>query len=105
MTVIRKFQREHVDARERLLNAAVAAGKFPTSRRKHYSDCYDADPAGTAAVINGLAAVQTDPRALVAQAELDKLPAYNPDWLSYPERRRLANVAAGGRPPQIEFGV
>jgi hypothetical protein len=100
-----KYTHEHISERERLLNAAVAAGKFPVSRRKHYSDRFDADPAGTAAVVAGLAAIQTDPHAATVAAQLDKLGPYNERWLNDPERRRIANAQAGGRPPEMEFGV
>jgi len=101
----RKYTREHIEAREKMLNAAVTAGKFPTSRRKHYSDLYDADPEGTARAVGQLAAGLADPKAIVAQAELDKLPAYNSRWLNAQEQRRIAVAQAGGRPPQIEFGA
>jgi hypothetical protein len=44
-------------ARERLLAAAVAVGKFPESRVDHYRLLYDRDPKGTEQLIDALAAV------------------------------------------------
>jgi hypothetical protein len=44
-------------ARERLLAAAVAVGKFLPSRVDHYRLLYDRDPKGTESLIDALAAV------------------------------------------------
>jgi hypothetical protein len=37
--------------RDRVISAAIKAGKFPESRRSHYERLYAADPAGTEAFI------------------------------------------------------
>ena len=43
--------------RERVLDAAIAAGKFPARRRAHYEALYVRDPDGTCALIARLASV------------------------------------------------
>lgn len=40
-----------------MLSAAIAAGRFPASRRSHYARMFDRDPTGTEALIAQLAAV------------------------------------------------
>lgn len=46
----------HSYTRERLLDAAVASGKFGEERRAHYGAMYDRDPLAAAATIGALAA-------------------------------------------------
>ena len=43
--------------RERVLDAAIAQGKFPARRRAHYEALYARDPEGTRALIARLASV------------------------------------------------
>jgi hypothetical protein len=83
--------------RERVLDAAVAAGKFLPSRRSHYAAMYDADPAGTEQVLAIMAGAPEALAAVETGAE-----GYNEDLLTPGERvrlasRRTANVA-GSRP-------
>jgi hypothetical protein len=48
----------HTHTRERLLDAAVAAGKFAEERRAHYRALYDRDPVVAAATIGVLTGFQ-----------------------------------------------
>jgi hypothetical protein len=45
----------HSYTRERLIDQAVAAGKFSEERRSHYAEMYDRDPLAAAATIGALA--------------------------------------------------
>lgn len=47
--------RQEADDRARVLDAAIAAGKFPPARREHYAAMLQADPEGATALINALA--------------------------------------------------
>ena len=47
--------RQEADDRARVLDAAVAAGKFPPARREHYARMLQADPEGATALIDSLA--------------------------------------------------
>lgn len=46
----------HGYTRERLIDQAIAAGKFGEERRDHYAAMYDRDPLAAAATIGALAA-------------------------------------------------
>ena len=50
----RAQQRE--EARERVLDDAIRAGKFPPARRDHWAKYYDADPDGASQALASLAA-------------------------------------------------
>lgn len=98
LKVAGKYTAEHIAAREKLVNDAVAAGKIVPGRANHYRAAYDADPGGTRQVIANLAAVlPSDPNAGV----LAKLPAYPAGWLSVPERRSVEAAKVGVRPWRI----
>jgi hypothetical protein len=51
--------------RERIIEEAVAAGKFGEGRRQHYRNIYDADPAGAERLIALLASVPNVPLDLM----------------------------------------
>lgn len=67
--------------REYVLDTAVAAGKFAESRRAHYRQMYDRDPAGTEQLLAALASVGSEkppyPRELFP--ELARLPSFPPE--------------------------
>ncbi|SFK92543.1 ATP-dependent protease ClpP, protease subunit [Streptosporangium canum] len=46
---------QRIEARDRDLDDAVRAGKFPPARREHWARLYDADPDGTRQTLNSLA--------------------------------------------------
>lgn len=46
---------QRAEDRDRALNAAIAAGKFPPFRREHYAAAWDADPDGTRQLLDSLA--------------------------------------------------
>lgn len=48
--------RQREDDRNRVLDEAIQAGKFPPARRDHYAAMLDADPEGGRQIINSLAA-------------------------------------------------
>src|SRR5918992_5616014 len=54
--------------REQVLNAAIAAGKFPESRRATYAAMYDRNPAYTEQVLATLAAGVAPPAAATGPA-------------------------------------
>jgi hypothetical protein len=49
----------HDNHRDRLLDEAIASGKFAEDRRPHYAAMYDRDPAGTEGWIAALVSVPT----------------------------------------------
>lgn len=59
--------------RDTILEGAIKAGKFPPSRREHWQKLYDADPDGTRAQIDRLAAglVPTGPLGIAGDIDLD----------------------------------
>jgi len=63
----------HEQNRDRILDEAVRAGKFPPARRKHWELLYQSDPEGTTAQINQLAAglVPTSPLGSGADLTMD----------------------------------
>jgi hypothetical protein len=83
--------------REHLLNAAVAAGKFPESRRGHWRALYDHDPAGTAQVIAALTpAVGPNPTFGVTPYPRELFPelARQPSHMRFASRQADVGVAA-----------
>ena len=46
---------QRTEARDRALDDAVKAGKFPPARREHYAKAWDADPDGTKQLLASLA--------------------------------------------------
>jgi hypothetical protein len=87
--------------RERVLDQAIASGKFPEARRQHYRNSWDRDPAGTEQVIAGLVGVPL--LASIAQSEAQ--PQRTPDELDeqvalaatlYPELRNARRIPHGG---------
>lgn len=60
--------------RDRVLDKAMDLGKFPPSRREHYSTMYDADPDGTIELLNRMAenAVPVDVLGYSGDAEKNK---------------------------------
>jgi len=95
MTTITKYSAEHAAAREGLLNAAIAAGKFPESRRSRYAALYDTNPVYAANLIAVMApglppvagrqSTSSGPPAALAHRSL----------LSDTERRRIAAAERG----------
>ena len=71
--------------REHVLDEAVRAAKFPSSRKAHYRAMYDRDPAGTKATIASLAPG-------LPEAQPTATEAYPSSWLTDAERGR-AGVA------------
>lgn len=60
--------------RDRVLDKAMDVGKFPPSRREHYSTMYDADPDGTVELLNRMAenAVPVDVLGYAGDSEKNK---------------------------------
>ena len=87
-----RFTAEHLDERERVVSAAIAAGKFPPSRRQHYEALYDASPDVAKQTIASLAAL-LPPTA--ASADPPPGPAYNESWLSFYELRNIEAAKRG----------
>jgi hypothetical protein len=83
----------HEYQRERLLDAAIAAGKFGEGRRAHYAALYDADPVGTAHWIGVLAAVPA-----VATVPTNAHRALLPEFYGTPVLGGLAPTVAHVRP-------
>lgn len=48
-------EQQRTEARERLVDGAIAKGKFAASRRAHFLALHEADPEGTETLITGLA--------------------------------------------------
>jgi hypothetical protein len=79
--------------REQVLASAVAAGKFPESRREHYARMWDADPERTEALIDAtvgvpaalLSASRPTPARNVAAAEAETVTAWTRQL--FPETR------------------
>jgi hypothetical protein len=94
-----KYTAEQVAAREKLLNEAVAAGKFMASRRQHYSDLFDASPEVARQTIARLFAIpEVSDTRLATAPDLAAGPAYNAGMLSISERRRLDATQRGNWP-------
>jgi hypothetical protein len=55
-TVLAKYTSEHIEARERVVSAAVQAGKIPQERADHYRRLYDASPSECERVLGSLVA-------------------------------------------------
>jgi hypothetical protein len=94
--------------RDRLINAAIAAGKFPESRRAHYARLYDAQPQATARFIDTLAAgvvpdvTVPEPAYPAAAGAPSPGPSEYPDTgLSASERQRVAAIREGKQHARI----
>jgi hypothetical protein len=88
--------------RERLLDQAVYDGRISGGLRDHYSQCFDADPAGTRAFLArlGYAATQEQEPSKTAT-----VPAGYPETLlSDTERTNLDAIRAGKRHSYIVNG-
>lgn len=99
----------HSLTRERLLDDAIASGKFGPERRSHYASLYDRDPLVAAATIGALAAAtpvaQVVPHvhpvpAAVTEATPEQVQAWT-DQL-FPEARaaRVLEATVQARGPQ-----
>jgi hypothetical protein len=97
-----KFSAEHVSRRDRTLSTAIAVGKIPSSEWQRYAAMYDADPVGTAKLLDQLypaltaSATGGQPGQGVGE-EPPAEPAYPAGMLSYRERTRLAGQSIGGK--------
>ncbi len=80
----------------RLLDEAIAAGKFPASRRPHYAAMLDRDPARTRALIAVMAAVPEAglPRA-AGKPEGAGPEGYPAHWLGAAPRQPRAVITHG----------
>jgi len=85
--------------RDRFLNDAIKAGKFPPSRRQHYLDAWTADAEGTRGLIDslqpGLVPVEARGTA-TAPNEQERIAAegtYDQSWLTPAERSRVERAA------------
>ncbi len=81
----------------RLLDEAIAAGKFPASRRAHYAAMLDRDPARTRALIAVMAAV---PEAGLSPAAAGRPEGAGPEgypahWLGATLRQPRAVITHG----------
>jgi len=94
-------ERQRREDRDRFLDQAVAAGKFPGSRKDAYAKMYDADEQGARTLIESLEAglvpvseigTSATPESAVAGA--DQM-AYPTSGLTPRERRAIAARAAG----------
>lgn len=88
LKIAAKFTQAHIAARERLLDEAVSAGKFPMSRRQHYGAMFDASP-GTAQQVIAMLTPCPLPTTDRSAEVLATHPPYNPRWLSRTEDARL----------------
>ncbi len=79
----------HVQARNELIDGAIAAGKFPESRRKNYEALFDTNPDYAKQLIAKLAA------GVPAQAAMERSDSYDTSWLSPVERSRITAAQAG----------
>lgn len=85
------------DERDRLILAAVQAGKIPPARKEHWTTLYDSDPEGTKTTLASLAAViPLGERGVAATSETDAggEDDYDRSWLSPHERQRIAAAEA-----------
>jgi hypothetical protein len=97
---ITKYTAEHISVRDTLINEAVNAGKIMRSRSQFWSAQYDADPAGTKAVLAKLQAapgIAATSGAPPTQADTE----YDPRWLTPGECRR---VTAAGQQHHVMLG-
>lgn len=51
---VKAYERQQDEDRDRALDEAIRAGKFPRSRKEHYASLWKADPAGTKGFIDKL---------------------------------------------------
>lgn len=80
----------------RLLDEAIAAGKFPASRRAHYAAMLDAAPARTRALIAVMAAVpETGLTAAAGKAKGAGPEGYPAHWLGATRRQGRAVITHG----------
>lgn len=86
----------HDNYRDRLLDQAIASGKFSEERRGHYAALFDADPEGTEHWIGALVSV---PTAGLAAAALAPYPRE-----LFPELMRAQGKepVRGGLAPRVE---
>ncbi len=92
MTTATRFTAEHAEARSRIINAAVAEGKFPESRRSRYEALFDSAPKYASDLIAQLAP-GLPPAALgVGAPEPD---VSHRSFLSASERERIVRAERG----------
>lgn len=89
---------QHEHRREQVLAQAVAAGKFPESRREAYRQAYDNDPAGTERLIASLASGLTPAQASALFGRPDPEPELSIAATLFPELRRPQSFRHGGSP-------
>lgn len=87
---------EHIAARERFLDAAIARGKFPPSRRFAYGALYDADPQAAERIVGKLAiGLVPEQTAALRRAHTTTTDSYPSGWLNEGERRRIGAAHSG----------
>src|SRR4051794_30780933 len=95
MATIQKYSAEHAQARDTFLDEAIAAGKFPASRRHNYAVLFDVNPESARQLVAKLAA--GIPPARIERAERGD--EYDQSWLSSSERSRIDGARAGTYTP------
>lgn len=89
--------------RTEVINAAIAAGKFPESRRAHYERLYDRDPAGTERHIAKLAAALAPGGAPATATPAPSGPdGYDESWLTPRERAGIQAAREGAQPTIVQ---
>lgn len=88
----------HETERDRDVEDAITAGKFPPSRAEHYKLLYDKDPEGTKQLFADLAKdlVPVEARGVGKADDFDPDHAYPGEWL--PEVQARRDAAESGRP-------
>lgn len=82
--------------RDAVIEAAIGAGKFSASRRDHYRQAWDADPAGTERVIASLVPALAAPSAPRHSAPPASDDAYPQSWFPEVAARKAAIAQRGG---------
>lgn len=93
-------ERERIATRDKIVNDALAAGKFPPARVEAIKSLYDMDPEGTTAHLQTLQAgmIPTSERGGMPapnDGSGDDTDAYPNEWLSARERTRLESARQG----------
>lgn len=96
-------EEDRIKTREILIAGAIKDGKFPPSRKKHYTARYDSDPESTQKLIAKMAKgmVPVEERGVdAADDEMETSDAYPADWV--PDVAARANNNGGAVPQQAQ---
>lgn len=101
-------EQARIKDRDDLIAKAIRAGKFPPSRKKHYTERYDSDPDATRTAIERMASnvVPVKERGVdPSEQEMEASDAYPMEWLNGSTPQASSPNGTGGQQPRRQSRI